>query len=161
NDNPKDEDGKGKPEDSETSSSGPAVDDARLQEARELVARLMVLALSSPEPSAEQLPALEKTSSRIPRRTGSGPSAAAAAGSTARPSSALKGGLRTPARSSGTRISSFGVASASTPVRSAMVSPTPSGKASSTSGGGKDSQGAASEEREQILDICRKLQQIL
>ncbi|KAJ1815715.1 hypothetical protein LPJ56_004484, partial [Coemansia sp. RSA 2599] len=143
----------------DTGSSGPAAEDAKLQEARELVARLMVLALSSPEPAAEQLPAQEKAGSRIPRRAGSGPSAAA--GSAARPPSALKGGLRTPVRGPGTRISSFGVASSSTPVRSAMVSPTPSGKASTTSGGGKDSQAAAAGEKEQILDICRKLQQIL
>ncbi|KAJ2705710.1 hypothetical protein FB645_002200 [Coemansia sp. IMI 203386] len=159
---PKNEDSADKPESAEAGSSEPAVDDAKLQEARELIARLMVLALSSPEPTAEQLPAPEKAGSRIPRRTGSGPGATAAnAGSTARPSSALKGGLRTPMRSSGTRISSFGVASASTPVRSTVVSPTPSGKASTASGGGKDAQGAAANEREQILDICRKLQQIL
>ncbi|KAJ2637874.1 hypothetical protein GGF40_002065 [Coemansia sp. RSA 1286] len=159
---PKNKGSTDKPESAEAGSSEPAVDDAKLQEARELIARLMVLALSSPEPTAEQLPAPEKAGSRIPRRTGSGPGAAAAhAGSTARPSSALKGGLRTPMRSSGTRISSFGVASASTPVRSTAVSPTPSGKASTASGGGKDAQGAVANEREQILDICRKLQQIL
>ncbi|KAJ1844353.1 hypothetical protein LPJ57_009520, partial [Coemansia sp. RSA 486] len=138
---PKNEDSTSKPESAEAGSSEPAVDDAKLQEARELIARLMVLALSSPEPTAEQLPAPEKAGSRIPRRTGSGPGAAAAnAGSTARPSGALKGGLRTPMRSSGTRISSFGVASATTPVRSTVVSPTPSGKASTASGGGKDAQ---------------------
>ncbi|KAJ1723791.1 hypothetical protein LPJ53_001908 [Coemansia erecta] len=150
-------------EDDPTAESADA--DVKLQEARELVARLMVLALSSPEPVPTQVPAsaTDKAGSRIPRRTGSG--AGAASNSTARPQSALKGGLRTPMKSVGTRISSFGVASENTPVRSTVVSPTPSGKASSLSGsavagGGKDSQ-SASAEREQILDICRKLQQIL
>ncbi|KAJ2788135.1 hypothetical protein GGI15_000156 [Coemansia interrupta] len=153
-------------EDDQTADS--AETDAKLQEARELVARLMVLALSSPEPAPTQVPPsqTDKAGSRIPRRTGSG--AGAAANPTARPQSALKGGLRTPMKSAGMRISSFGVASENTPVRSTVVSPTPSGKASSLSGSaGKDSQNASGlgaaqpADREQILDICRKLQQIL
>ncbi|KAJ2390788.1 hypothetical protein GGI05_003127, partial [Coemansia sp. RSA 2603] len=145
---------------------------AKLQEARELVARLMVLALSSSEPAPAQTPVsatTDKIGSRIPRRTGSG--GGAVSNPTARPQSALKSGLRTPMKSAGTRISSFGVASENTPVRSTVVSPTPSGKASSLSGSAgasaKDSQNASgpgaaqSAERDQILDICRKLQQIL
>ncbi|KAJ2224674.1 hypothetical protein EV180_003597 [Coemansia sp. RSA 518] len=122
------------------------VQDAKVQEARELVARLMVLALSSPDPSTSEKPA-----SRIPKRAGSAATPAAARTSNA------KGGLRTPVKSVSARISSFGVASTSTPVRSVAVSPTPSSKASIDS---KD-QTSTSSEREQILDICRKLQQIL
>ncbi|KAJ2272093.1 hypothetical protein J3F81_003196 [Coemansia sp. RSA 371] len=122
------------------------VQDAKVQEARELVARLMVLALSSPDPSTSEKPA-----SRIPKRAGSAATPAAARTSNA------KGGLRTPVKSVSARISSFGVASTSTPVRSVAVSPTPSSKASIDS---KD-QTSISSEREQILDICRKLQQIL
>ncbi|KAJ2564999.1 hypothetical protein GGH12_001679 [Coemansia sp. RSA 1822] len=122
------------------------VQDAKMQEARELVARLMVLALSSPDPSTSEKPA-----SRIPKRAGSAATPVAARTSNA------KGGLRTPVKSASARISSFGVASTSTPVRSVAVSPTPSSKASIDS---KD-QTSTSSEREQILDICRKLQQIL
>ncbi|KAJ2661382.1 hypothetical protein IW148_003378 [Coemansia sp. RSA 1199] len=122
------------------------VQDAKMQEARELVARLMVLALSSPDPSTPEKPA-----SRIPKRAGSAATPVAARTSNA------KGGLRTPVKSASARISSFGVASTSTPVRSVAVSPTPSSKASIDS---KD-QTSTSNEREQILDICRKLQQIL
>ncbi|KAJ2439817.1 hypothetical protein IWW43_004749, partial [Coemansia sp. RSA 1935] len=122
------------------------VQDAKVQEARELVARLMMLALSSPDPSTSEKPA-----SRIPKRAGSAATPAAARTSNA------KGGLRTPVKSVSARISSFGVASTSTPVRSVAVSPTPSSKASIDS---KD-QTSTSSEREQILDICRKLQQIL
>ncbi|KAJ2155891.1 hypothetical protein GGF46_005541 [Coemansia sp. RSA 552] len=125
-------------------------DEEKSQQARELVARLMVLALTSPEP-----PTPEKLASRIPKRAGS------AAGPTggARPQSALKGGLRTPVKSASSRISSFGVASANTPVRSLAVSPTPSAKASADSG--RDQPPGAPSEKEQILDICRQLQQIL
>ncbi|KAJ2478922.1 hypothetical protein IWW56_003426 [Coemansia sp. RSA 2131] len=122
------------------------VQDAKMQEARELVARLMVLALSSPDPSTS-----EKPVSRIPKRAGSAATPVAARTSNA------KGGLRTPVKSASARISSFGVASTSTPVRSVAVSPTPSSKASIDS---KD-QTSTSSERELILDICRKLQQIL
>ncbi|KAJ2500802.1 hypothetical protein GGH96_002441 [Coemansia sp. RSA 1972] len=122
------------------------IQEAKAQEARELVARLMVLALSSPDPSTSEKPA-----SRIPKRAGSAATPAAARTSNA------KGGLRTPVKSASARISSFGVASTSTPVRSvAVVSPTPSSKASIDS---KDQ--TSTSEREQILDICRKLQQIL
>ncbi|KAJ2314414.1 hypothetical protein IWW52_004291 [Coemansia sp. RSA 2704] len=119
---------------------------AKLQEARELVARLMVLALSSPDPTTPEKPA-----SRIPKRMVS-----AAAVGAARPPNALKGGLRTPAKSTSARISSFGVASTSTPVRSVAVSPTPSSKASADS-----SKEQIPGEKEQMLDICRKLQQLL
>ncbi|KAJ2616257.1 hypothetical protein H4S08_000886 [Coemansia sp. RSA 1365] len=122
-------------------------DSAKQQEARELVARLMVLALSSPGPTTP-----EKPSSRISKRTGPATTGAS------RPQSALKSGLRTPIKSASTRISSFGVASTSTPVRSIAVSPTPSSKASGDSG--KDSAPSTSE-KEQILEICRKLQNIL
>ncbi|KAJ2076613.1 hypothetical protein H4R24_005601 [Coemansia sp. RSA 988] len=120
---------------------------AKQQDARELVAQLMVLALSSPEPAAP-----EKVSSRIPKRTGS-----AVTGAT-RPQAGFKGGLRTPIKSANARISSFGVASTSTPVRSVAVSPTPSSKTSGDSG--KDPMSSTSE-KEQILEICRKLQNIL
>ncbi|KAJ1885375.1 hypothetical protein LPJ66_010148, partial [Kickxella alabastrina] len=140
------------------SNNGPEVESPKIQEARELIARLMVLALSSPEPpSPAQF--TDKPNSRIPRRTIGGPasssaaastSASASAASAARPLSAMKGGLRTPIKAPGTRISSFGVASENSPVRSLVVSPTPSGRVST---------GIA--EKEQILDICRKLQQIL
>ncbi|KAJ2473139.1 hypothetical protein EV174_005743, partial [Coemansia sp. RSA 2320] len=105
----------------------------KMQEARELVARLMVLALAAPEPESP-----EKLSARAPRRTGSA--------ATTLP--APKGGLRAPAKSTSTRISSFGVASTNNPVRSVNASaekeplPPPADK-------------------EQILDICRKLQQLL
>ncbi|KAJ2165202.1 hypothetical protein GGH15_003506 [Coemansia sp. RSA 562] len=135
-----------KDKDKEVEADDSNVQDAKVQEARELVARLMVLALSSPDPSTSEKPA-----SRIPKRAGSAATPAAARTSNA------KGGLRTPVKSVSARISSFGVASTSTPVRSVAVSPTPSSKASIDS---KD-QTSTSSEREQILDICRKLQQIL
>ncbi|KAJ2204373.1 hypothetical protein IW143_005553 [Coemansia sp. RSA 520] len=135
-----------KDKDKEVEADDSNVQDAKVQEARELVARLMVLALSSPDPSTSEKPA-----SRIPKRAGSAATPAAARTSNA------KGGLRTPVKSVSARISSFGVASTSTPVRSVAVSPTPSSKASIDS---KD-QTSISSEREQILDICRKLQQIL
>ncbi|PIA16976.1 hypothetical protein COEREDRAFT_80710 [Coemansia reversa NRRL 1564] len=124
-----------------------SADSAKQQEARELVARLMVLALSSPGPTTP-----EKPSSRVSKRTGH------VVTSASRPQSALKSGLRTPIKSASTRISSFGVASTSTPVRSIAVSPTPSSKASGDSG--KDLAPSTSE-KEQILEICRKLQNIL
>ncbi|KAJ2071950.1 hypothetical protein IW146_007967 [Coemansia sp. RSA 922] len=125
------------------------LENEKLQEARELIARLMVLALSSPEPETP-----DKPSARAPRRTGS---AAAVLPPTAKPAGAPKGGLRTPAKSSSTRISSFGVASENNPVRSLVVSPSPASKANS--GTGKDAQSTA--DKEQILDICRKLQLLL
>ncbi|KAJ1717877.1 hypothetical protein LPJ61_007088, partial [Coemansia biformis] len=115
-----------------------------------LVARLMVLALSSPDPAARERPL-----SRIPKQTG--PAGAGAAGP-ARAQGALKTGLRTPAKAASARISNFGVASASTPVRSLTGSPTPSPKPSADSS--KDP-GSSAGEREQILEICRRLQQIL
>ncbi|KAJ2884525.1 hypothetical protein H4R27_002026 [Coemansia aciculifera] len=125
------------------------LENEKLQEARELIARLMVLALSSPEPETP-----DKPSARAPRRTGS---AAAVLPPTAKPAGAQKGGLRTPAKSSSTRISSFGVASENNPVRSLVVSPSPTSKANSSTG--KDAQSTA--DKEQILDICRKLQLLL
>ncbi|KAJ2824121.1 hypothetical protein IWW50_003482 [Coemansia erecta] len=125
-----------------------AIENTKAQEARELVARLMVLALSSPDPATP-----EKPTSRIPKRAGPGATSGAV-----RPSSALKGGLRTPVKSTSARISSFGVASSNSPVRSVVVSPTPSSKASADS---SKEQTTAANEKEQILDICRKLQQIL
>ncbi|KAJ2423705.1 hypothetical protein GGF41_003036, partial [Coemansia sp. RSA 2531] len=125
------------------------LENEKLQEARELIARLMVLALSSPEPETP-----DKPSARAPRRTGS---AAAVLPPTAKPAGAPKGGLRTPAKSSSTRISSFGVASENNPVRSLVVSPSPASKANSATG--KDAQSTA--DKEQILDICRKLQLLL
>ncbi|KAJ2453465.1 hypothetical protein EV183_002218 [Coemansia sp. RSA 2336] len=125
-----------------------AADDAKIQEARELVARLMVLALSSPEP-----PTPEKPTSRIPKRSGS-----ATTPTTSRVA-AGKSNQRTPVKTPGTRISSFGVASTSTPVRSVAVSPTPSSSKNSVSGGKEPTSAAG--EKEQILDICRKLQEIL
>ncbi|KAJ2454960.1 hypothetical protein GGF42_003514 [Coemansia sp. RSA 2424] len=137
--------------DTAASSSSTAVEEEKLQEARELIARLMVLALSSPDSET-----LEKPSARAPRRTGS---AAAVLPPLAKSTGAPKGGgLRTPAKSSSTRISSFGVASENTPVRSLVVSPSPASKANSSSG--KDAQGLAAD-KEQILEICRKLQVLL
>ncbi|KAJ2633358.1 hypothetical protein H4R22_000546 [Coemansia sp. RSA 1290] len=129
--------------------SSNAVDDAKMQEARELVARLMVLALSSPEP-----PTPEKPTSRIPKRSGSATTPTAA-----RTAAAGKNNQRTPVKAPGSRISSFGVASTSTPVRSVAVSPTPSSSKNSVTSS-KEPTSAASE-KEQILDICRKLQEIL
>ncbi|KAJ2064449.1 hypothetical protein GGI17_000959 [Coemansia sp. S146] len=126
------------------------LENEKLQEARELIARLMVLALSSPEPETP-----DKPSARAPRRTGS---AAAVLPPTVKPAGAPKGGgLRTPAKSSSTRISSFGVASENNPVRSLVVSPSPASKANSSTG--KDAQSTV--DKEQILDICRKLQLLL
>ncbi|KAJ2253248.1 hypothetical protein GGI13_002801 [Coemansia sp. RSA 455] len=125
------------------------LENEKLQEARELIARLMVLALSSPEPETP-----DKPSARAPRRTGS---AAAVLPPTAKPAGVPKGGLRTPAKSSSTRISSFGVASENNPVRSLVVSPSPASKANSATS--KDAQSTA--DKEQILDICRKLQLLL
>ncbi|KAJ2859561.1 hypothetical protein GGI22_002948 [Coemansia erecta] len=136
-------------EKAETTENHPDTRDEKIQEARELVARLMVLALASSE-SANNT----KANSRIPKRAGS---ATATISSSSRPSSALKVGLRAPIKSTGTRISSFGVASENTPVRSLIASPTPSSKSASTSGKDTPSVG----ENEQILDICRKLQDIL
>ncbi|KAJ2891436.1 hypothetical protein IWW38_003619 [Coemansia aciculifera] len=128
-----------------------SIEEEKLQEARELIARLMVLALSSPDPETSE------KSVRPPRRTGS---AAAALPPVAKSIGAPKGGggLRTPAKSSSTRISSFGVASENNPVRSLVVSPSPSSKANSLPG--KDAQGLAAD-KEQILEICRKLQLLL
>ncbi|KAJ1663712.1 hypothetical protein IW140_004683 [Coemansia sp. RSA 1813] len=123
--------------------------DEKIQEARELVARLMVLALASQESTNQT-----KINSRIPMRAGS---ASAATSNSSRPPSALKVGLRAPVKSASTRISSFGVASESTPVRSLIASPTPPSK--SASGSGRDTPAIA--EKEQIIDICRKLQDIL
>ncbi|KAJ2558140.1 hypothetical protein EV175_000945 [Coemansia sp. RSA 1933] len=133
----------------ETTGSAPDNRDERIQEARELVARLMVLALASPEPASQT-----KLNTRIPKRVGS---ATAIPSTSNRPPSALKVGLRAPVKSASTRISSFGVASENTPVRSLVVSPTPSPKSSPANG--KDTPSLA--EKEQILDICRKLQDIL
>ncbi|KAJ2504041.1 hypothetical protein GGI11_007507 [Coemansia sp. RSA 2049] len=121
----------------------------KTQEARELVARLMVLALASSESANPP-----KANSRIPKRSGS---ASATAQTSSRPTSALKVGLRAPVKSTSTRISSFGVASESTPVRSLIASPTPLSKSSSA--GGKEPSSAS--EKDQILEICRKLQDIL
>ncbi|KAJ1995432.1 hypothetical protein GGI26_001154 [Coemansia sp. RSA 1358] len=123
--------------------------DEKLQEARELVARLMVLALASSDSAVQGKPA-----SRIPKRSGS----AAALSTPNRPASALRGGLRTPVKITSTRISSFGVASENTPVRSLVTSPTPSLNPTSSDGKEPSPQSA---EKDQILEICRKLQQIL
>ncbi|KAJ2660947.1 hypothetical protein IWW48_002652 [Coemansia sp. RSA 1200] len=123
--------------------------DEKTQEARELVARLMVLALASSESANPS-----KANSRIPKRSGS---ASATAQASSRPTSALKVGLRAPVKSTSMRISSFGVASESTPVRSLIASPTPLSKSSSV--GGKEPSSAS--EKDQILEICRKLQDIL
>ncbi|KAJ2713466.1 hypothetical protein H4R19_002236 [Coemansia spiralis] len=148
-DNENASDGDGPAEDAkaktETNDSAEAASARQQQEARELVARLMVLALSSPDPASQ-----EKPPSRIPKQT---PAAGAA-----RVQGAPKIGVRTPVKSASSRISSFGVASANTPVRSVGVSPTPSSKPSPDSN--KDAAHPASD-KEQILDICRRLQQIL
>ncbi|KAJ2493435.1 hypothetical protein IWW37_000524 [Coemansia sp. RSA 2050] len=130
--------------------SSAVLENEKLQEARELVARLMVLALSSPEPETpDKLPA------RAPRRSGS---AAAVLPPTAKVGGAPKSSLRTPVKSSSTRISSFGVASENNPVRSVVVSPSPTSKTGP--GADKDAQSAVTD-KEQILDICRKLQLLL
>ncbi|KAJ2818604.1 hypothetical protein GGI24_005048 [Coemansia furcata] len=126
------------------------LENEKLQEARELIARLMVLALSSPDPETPDKPSI-----RAPRRTGS---AASALPPTAKSAGAPKGGIRTPAKSTSTRISSFGVASENNPVRSVVVSPSPASKANSSAG--KDAQGTTAD-KEQILDICRKLQMLI
>ncbi|KAJ2342542.1 hypothetical protein GGH91_003486, partial [Coemansia sp. RSA 2671] len=130
--------------------SSAVLESEKLQEARELIARLMVLALSSPEPETP-----DKPSARAPRRSGS---AAAVLPPTAKAAGASKSSLRTPAKSSSTRISSFGVASENNPVRSVVVSPSPTSKIGA--GTDKDVQSAVAD-KEQILDICRKLQQLL
>ncbi|KAJ2370959.1 hypothetical protein H4S02_009723 [Coemansia sp. RSA 2611] len=132
--------------------SSTVLESEKLQEARELIARLMVLALSSPEPETP-----DKPSARAPRRSGS---AAAVLPPTAKAAGASKSSLRTPAKSSSTRISSFGVASENNPVRSVVVSPSPTSKIGAGAGTDKDAQSAVAD-KEQILDICRKLQQLL
>ncbi|KAJ2791652.1 hypothetical protein GGI18_000988 [Coemansia linderi] len=132
--------------------SSAVLESEKLQEARELIARLMVLALSSPEPETP-----DKPSARAPRRSGS---AAAVLPPTAKAAGASKSSLRTPAKSSSTRISSFGVASENNPVRSVVVSPSPTSKIGAGAGTDKDAQSAVAD-KEQILDICRKLQQLL
>ncbi|KAJ2842246.1 hypothetical protein IWW36_005978 [Coemansia brasiliensis] len=111
----------------------------------------MVLALSSPEP-----PTPEKPTSRIPKRSGSATTPNSARTSVA---AATKSAQRTPVKTPGSRISSFGVASTSTPVRSVAVSPTPS--SSKANANNSKEQTSAASDKEQILEICRKLQEIL
>ncbi|KAJ1954332.1 hypothetical protein EC988_002495 [Linderina pennispora] len=120
-----------------------------LQEARELVAKLMVLALASHDASTSGEKSAAGARTGIPRRPGSSAAMHMGLGKSA---SLSKASVRTPTKSSNARISSFGVASANSPVRSSTASPS-----SATKVAKDDTQG----EKDQILDICRQLQNLL